>query len=307
MVLPNLRFFEPVDGFMEWFIKELSKCGRSRSIIEIGAGQGHLSRMIADAGLNVMAIDLHEREETVFPVLPADATDFTHYPCNGTVIIARPNKGFWIADSINQALTAGSEVYYIAKPDRINDDLGDVIGDTMVMKMNVGAENEDIIRITRKKVKKMTEFHLITWGHGHCVQGPAWMRLIDNKWTGQSGGGFYKGDGKEPEVIIETVEAESWEDLDYTKTSLVVGHEKRTSGWLDPKGKFYPCRTRDHDEYCYMIFKREIQELEDEGWARLGGIREHMNDYSDYRCLKQLTPEQRNKLSRIGYIVEETD
>lgn len=95
--------------------------------------------------------------------------------------------------------------------------------------------------------------------------GPYWWRIEEDRFYNQRGGHTYL----KFHEIIETCEADSWEDLDWTKTSLKNQRKDLRTGWLSPEAEFTPCETRDHDDTAILLLKRSVGELEDEGWIRI--------------------------------------
>jgi uncharacterized UPF0146 family protein len=300
VVLPPFQFFEPTEEFLNWLVERI----KHKVVIEVGAGQGHLSLALLERGIKVLSIDAFEREGQVAPIVVADATRFI-YPKSSVVLMARPSRGEWITETINRVLDSASEIYYIARPSRVDSDLFEFALEGTHLFSDAGNDEEEVHHFKLEKETGMEKFYLITWGHGHLVMGPSWMQRVGDKWVGPSGGGFYSRDGGEQ--ILDTVDAEDWYDLDWSRTSLALREEGCTSGWVSPKGKFFPCGSKDHDEYAYLVLRKEVRELEEGGWARLGGIRPHMGDkgYTDFQIMKKLTPDQRNRLSTLGYVLEE--
>jgi hypothetical protein len=218
--------------------------------------------------------------------------------------MARPSRGEWITETINRVLDSASEIYYIARPSRVDGDLFEYALKGTHLFSDAGNDEEEVYHFKLEKERAMEKWYLITWGDGDWKMGPGWMQRDGSRWVNNMGGGFYDNSNV---TILEEVESEDFYSLDHGRTALGQMKGDCTSGWVSPKGKFFPCDYKDHDEYAYLVLRKEVRELEEEGWARLGGIRPHMGDkgYTDFQIRKKLTPEQRNRLSTLGYILEE--
>lgn len=99
--------------------------------------------------------------------------------------------------------------------------------------------------------------------------------------------------------VIETVEAESWDDLDYEKTGLIVPDAK--VGWLAPDGTWYPCLGENHDLVAEQIIHKKVRDLEDVGYVRI-----RSSSPTDWLFIGgRLTKEQYNFLESGGWSLEE--
>lgn len=96
-----------------------------------------------------------------------------------------------------------------------------------------------------------------------------WWEDCGHRFENENGGGF----PKLPMCyeIIETAEAECYEDLDHTKTGLLQPDSK--AGWLSPDGEFYGCFYASHDALAELVLKTAVCELEKTGWIRVAGAR----------------------------------
>lgn len=124
-----------------------------------------------------------------------------------------------------------------------------------------------------------------------------WWKREGDRYIYRKGGYLYS---KSDNEILETVEADSWDQLDWTKSSLVVSEEEAKAGWLERSGKFHGCVPKGHDRYAELILGRKVADLEKEGWCRIYGP---PYQYDSFVCLHRLglSAEQRNWLSRRGY------
>lgn len=148
----------------------------------------------------------------------------------------------------------------------------------------------------------MTTFVLVDFGLG-----PHWRRKVNDKIFNSAGGYCLLSDAT---TVLDEVEAEDWEDLDYSRTDLVVNTPADSmEGWLSPDGRFHPVQYGQHDVYAYYVLKQEVYTLEQTGWVRC-----HAGTASDpvsgpwfVKRRGRLTAEQRNTLVRRGYRVEDSD
>jgi len=124
---------------------------------------------------------------------------------------------------------------------------------------------------------------------------PYWYRDGDSEWLRNNGGSVPKHDD---DLVIETMGADRFEDLDWTKTGYVDPDAK--TGWMDRAGRFYGCDESDHTSYAYWVLKRDEKELEDIGWVRI-------LSHTEFVCCRRLSAEQRNELSARGYLVQDSD
>lgn len=111
-----------------------------------------------------------------------------------------------------------------------------------------------------KKGQFIMRFALIDTG---C--GPYWWKIEGDRFINQRGGHTYT----EFHEIIESCEADSWSDLDWTKTILANKEPDLKTGWLSPEGEFFPCSPRDHDDTAIFLIKKSVGDCESEGWIRI--------------------------------------
>ena len=128
-------------------------------------------------------------------------------------------------------------------------------------------------------------------------QGNSWFKRVQEEddffYQNPDGGRF---PGKVDLIPIETVYAESFDDLDWTKTYLNIS--ENGAGWLDREARFHGCPFQQHDRHAYRIIKQEVVDLENQGWVRVNGK-------LGYMTMQTLSPEQRIWLDRKGYKVED--
>lgn len=98
--------------------------------------------------------------------------------------------------------------------------------------------------------------------------------------------------------VLEEVEADNFEDLDYSGTYLdPTGREWRGNGWIDRDGHIYPCDWMQHDDMAYYYFKKSTPELESQGWIRV------MQEVPGY--VGRISQNQFNKCKELGIHIPE--
>jgi hypothetical protein len=138
--LPPIRFFVPKPDF----ITHIAASYGGRLLYEIGAGVGHVSRALADAGLNVSAIDLYHRDEAQFSVTIADATTF-QYNHGSVVLICRPSHEGFVEKAISTALICGvREILYVGLRKNVAADLGRFRRSFRSVLRDIGAAGENL-------------------------------------------------------------------------------------------------------------------------------------------------------------------
>lgn len=291
--LPPSLFFNPTNNFLDWAEQNL----KGHPLIDCGAGIGRLSKLLKDRHLNILPIDLYARDNPEATVLIMDSTSF-NFPKNSIAIIARPNRGDWIEDTINHALKTCSFVLYIGIQEHIEEDI-ESLKNLKVEKVfeEAGDDEEIVYKISKEKTNMKTTYCLVSM---HPCEDPkivktSWYEDADGKWVNYMGGWCPKSDN---DIVVETQEAEDIHDLNWLKTSLI--NDKETSGWLDRSGRFYGCNTQAHDLVADLVFNKSVKEMEDEGWVRI-------YDEIAFACMKSMSPEQRNYMLEKGYKLVDSD
>lgn len=139
--LGSSRFFEPTEAFLT-YMKTLDT-----PIFDVGAGAGHVTLTLVDAGLKCAAIDMCEHANQVTNVHMADGTDFPYSP-DAVVMLCRPCHGGFAEDVIQQAVTSkASVVLYVGLERNVEDDLGDLLPRFKKVAEDVGQDGEAIWRM----------------------------------------------------------------------------------------------------------------------------------------------------------------
>lgn len=228
-------------------------------------------------------------------VLAKDAIVF-EYTRGMLVVLARPCHGAWIYQVISKAHEAGAEVLYVGKPDNVEMDIDyDGLGRKLLLS-DAGEENEEVWSM-KPEVGDTIKFCLV---RDDFTGSKWWMEDGGDRWINCVGGWRPKGKKKE---ALEECWAENYEDLDHTKTDLLVPEDKADAGWIDRDGKFYGCDSQHHDSVIRLIIKKEVGEVEELGWVRVHSIRRQEFVAFGHR----MSADQRNTASRLGLALREWD
>ena len=155
------RFFQPTEDFVTYMRNF------EAPIFDVGAGAGHVTKKLADAGLKVAAIDMHRHMSPVTNVHMADGTDFPYTP-DSVVMLCRPCHGGFAEQVIEQALSCGvGVILYVGLERNVEDDLGDLYHAFKVVATEVGKEGESIWRMDVKRLRKRLGSARTTTGSSH--------------------------------------------------------------------------------------------------------------------------------------------
>lgn len=293
-ILPNHAFFDPTNKFIT-FIKSLC---RGKLIVDCGCGNGCFSTKLKNAGHVVLPIDLYPRGND-FEYVQADTTTFK-FPPNSVPVIARPNRGDWIEDTIKNALAFVPYVLYIGLKKHLDEDVFSLDMECEMIYDDAGNDGEVVYQISKTKIEKeerymKTKYFLVQYQAAKDVFFNSWFEDGDNKWIGFTGGWTPKSP---KDKILETAEVEDIHELDWKKTSIY--RPNSSCGWLSRDGTFYGCDYQAHDLIADLILKKPVGDLEKEGWVRIWSE-------SDFACQIRLSADQRNYLSLKGHAIKDTD
>ena len=119
-ILGNLKFFEPNDSFPAWMAAKFD----GKHIYDVGAGVGHVAKVLHDRGLKVTAIDINHRQAPEFPVMVVDA-GACGYEKGSVVMLCRPCHGIFPEMALEQALRCKvGAIVYVGLPKNAASDLG---------------------------------------------------------------------------------------------------------------------------------------------------------------------------------------
>jgi len=114
------------------------------------------------------------------------------------------------------------------------------------------------------------------------------------------------------EIVLDYGEVE-WNDIDaYEALEVRYAHDyppeiglRDSEGWLAPDGKFFPCRSWEHDSTAFHVYRyvydkapssSAVSEMEQRGWVRI---------YANvFRNKKELTQAQLDTLWDLAQITE---
>ncbi len=115
------KYFHPTAMFVKWMQVQFS----SKLIYDVGSGMGHVAKSLAKAGMQVTALDLEPRHESVLPVIHGDCTEYP-FERDSVLMICRPcHENEFIRKTILRALNCGVRaIVYIGLNRNVRGDLG---------------------------------------------------------------------------------------------------------------------------------------------------------------------------------------
>lgn len=255
-------WFEPTENFWKFFKKLPWKY---KHFHELGAGTGHLSRLMEERDFFVDAYDLFPRIYSETEVEQKDTThpfDFSDLDC---AIIARPCHGTgWIEESLVNCLDFG-DAFYIGLEKNIKNDLPGFVYETVAK--NVGHDGELLIRVycLKKDAKELREV-IVSSGRKEKW----WYNKKTDRYTNSSHGlsGFYGKDGHVVKVLKKRKMGHD-SQLYYTKKEMCK--DDMDSGWIAPDGEWFGCFSKDHDKIATKVIGCPTARLESMGWIRCYG------------------------------------
>lgn len=283
-----MRFFEPAPAFLAWAQANL----KGSHVFDVGAGEGHVTDALAGRGLRVTALDLYPPEVLVGHAMYADGTLFP-YPPDTTVMLCRPCHGGFPEVVVRRAKACGvAQILYVGLPRNVVGDLGPLRRKFRVVLTNAGKAGEKVWRWQLRDTTKnpVALVQLESWS------APYWMIDRGRYWENVSGGRSPKSD---TDKVFERSEIEDFDfpALDWTKTGY--NKPKGECGWLSPAGVFYGCDYHEHDMLAYLVIKKPVSELEEEGWVRVDRLDGHYP--ITFRCRTDPTEAQAKWLSARGH------
>lgn len=142
VTIPNRVFFKPLPTFPD-FIKQHYP---GMPVVDVGAGVGRMSRVLASAGIKVLAIDIFTRDNPEFHVHVMDATSML-FPPMALPILARPCHGLFVEAVITHILNQVPVMLYIGLERNFEIDLEGLPFDWRVTPDVVGEEGEKVVVI----------------------------------------------------------------------------------------------------------------------------------------------------------------
>jgi hypothetical protein len=283
----------------------IKKLARNRTIVDCGCGEGLLEQFIPDA----IAIDIQQPDNPPKGFLHIDCVKFPFTKQEFPVFI-RPCHGHFVKQVLYQNENI-IECLYISHPSNVEIDIDEHEYRCIELDDWIGKDGEKIHRIIKKGYFKQMlnpiekEKYYLVIRSDFPQSGAYWVKKTIERygtcWQNPSGG---RGPIDKDDQVVEIVEADSFEDLDWKKTCLYRPDEKSDYGWLDRSGNFFACDYEDHAIVACRIFGKYDQTLEAEGWVKLS------TSYSDgwyHRGEVGITQEQGNWLTNNGFKVVEGD
>lgn len=285
--------------------KEIHNLSKGKLIVDCGCGEGlfekHMKELFPHQ--SILSIDIRISDSALINnILHINCLELQVHEGMLPVFI-RPCHSNFVSDFIEKNKSKVSQILYIGLKENIAIDLGDL--EYTIISDWVGQDGEQIYQIkgeryiegelmnTYRRVfdrsvaehcgKNVNEMTLEDKNHES-----SWYLYSDNKKINRVGGYNFI---RETDEVLEEVEAEDFEDLDWTNTFLNNPNEK--CGWVSPDGKFYGCKSMDHINCIELVCKLSMSQAEKLGWA-------HLYYDKTYYCEKQLTIEQARTLSEKG-------
>jgi hypothetical protein len=142
ITLPATKFFHPNNTFIEYMNANFD---HKKLIYDVGAGCGHISKLLMKSDFNVEALDLIRRDKTEYSITYANSLIYNFVP-GSVVMFCRPCHGLFVLSTIDNAIACGVSIFlYVGLGKNVNDDLGYDYPFNMVCG-NVGSDEEDIWR-----------------------------------------------------------------------------------------------------------------------------------------------------------------
>ena len=139
-LLPPNKFFQPKPAFLSWMVTQFSK----HLIYDVGAGVGHVSRLLQEYGLSVVAIDNNGRQGREFAVESVDGTS-CGYRKGSVVMLCRPCHGWFPLQVVQQAIKCkAGAIVYIGLKENVNIDLAEYRKNFRLKLRNVGADGDRV-------------------------------------------------------------------------------------------------------------------------------------------------------------------
>lgn len=137
MFLPPLKFFRP-----KWnFVTFMEQSFKGRTIYDVGAGMGHVTKELVQVGLNVIGFDINLRDGE-YPVQPGNGLTYSYEP-GSVAMFCRPCHGFFVEMSIQRALYCGVTTFvYVGLGRNIRHDLGSFRHHFKLKLRNAGSTKE---------------------------------------------------------------------------------------------------------------------------------------------------------------------
>jgi len=299
MKMPNQIFFKPLSAFVQFMRQDRY---RYKRIVDVGAGVGETASVLNNAGLDVVAVDLHERQGPAYPIETADATRYP-FTYDDVALLCRPCHGPFVSLVCDWVLDITPDMFYVGLSNNLEQDFGgDYSYEELLDGEAVGEDGERLYRVLGRwsDLNEYCRVHLNGWTEDHT----SWLR---SGWGGDKtrwamGGGGYcpKSDTDE---IFERMQVRWDEHLPIDPTVFLT--EDVDQGWITPDGRWIPCMSRVHETILKRMFGITEGRAELTGFVRCygEGATGARPFFTMRRDGKRLTPRQKRVLNDHGYDV----
>jgi hypothetical protein len=273
-------------------ISIIKKYAHGRIIIDCGCGDGLLGSMMQ----GVVSIDLLLHPDSLIKnTLIMDIMNFP-FDDNMFPFFIRPCHGHFVQQFLNKNKDIVRNCFYISNPKNLEYDINTEEYEAEQVEDWIGEDGERIYLIHLNEgdddLEDLRTF--VRVAYGTCPENThdcTWWEKTGDKLINSVGGYHYYNQSLDN--ILETVEAEDFEDLDWSKTYL--NDSTKVAGWLEPDGTFHGCGYEGHDSCAYYLLKKSVDALESSGVIRI-------YSKSEWFCKNELTEAQARFLIDKGYL-----
>lgn len=247
------------------FISLVKKLAEGRTIIDCGAGMARFGSLVPE----VISIDRFPEESPFSRVIEFDAVEFNMGPKFLPMFI-RPDHGGWVHKTLEKQLPLTGLALYVGFESNFATDLPDegILYLADEIEGWTGPNGEKAFRVVPVKNPPQTEeWRLLQIGTPGYV---TWMKVIT-----RNGCLWYenlRGGRSPPAAFIRVLDVQhvrNARNLDWKRTYL--SSDESGAGWLDRAGTLHTCPPEEHDNYAFLVLKRDVDDLERAGWVRVLG------------------------------------
>lgn len=290
MFLSPDPFFQPTPAFLAWMAEHYGKA----VVIDVGCGYGNfVAALLANGCPGALGIELLDAKleagmarypEAAGRLVVGDSTRSSIMQLAGGVLVfARPcHHAGWIRATVEWTAKTARGWLYISKPGNAVKDLDGFERKRVATDIEVGADDEEAweFRPVPAKFADYENAKPVRWCLVDIWAGGSERGSARREWVRDGGDRWYWGwspshCSKRDEVVIEDAWVADDDWLDRTKTTGWQRWHERVNdtsldnGWVSPAGRLYRCAYWEHDALCYEYLRREVRDLENEGWCKL--------------------------------------
>lgn len=140
------KFFEPNEQFIKW-----CKANYPNAFwIDCGAGQGHITKLLRENGIQAAGLDLYSPTEDALidDLINMDCVKFP-FTENMVALMCRPCRGEWIHAAIIKAVESGCPFIYVGKQSHYDDDLAPLPYNVNLVLSDIGKDGENMWVVTK--------------------------------------------------------------------------------------------------------------------------------------------------------------